>query len=334
MITGTGEASAEVSGAPRGAGSAESGADGEPVAARSTRLDQVHDASARYGAESLMHRGMAALDEDAPVSWGGEVVDELESQAWRDTAAETREDVELAATADSVRMYLRQLGRVPLLSASHEVELAKRIEAGLFAAERLSGMSGGERAGRPRLCRDLGWLVRDGQRAKAHLVEANLRLVVSVAKRYTGRGMAFLDLIQEGNLGLIRAVEKFDYVMGFKFSTYATWWIRQAIARAMADQARTIRIPIHVVEVINRLGSMHRQMLGRLGREPTIDELAREMDLTPSKVRELQHFAVEPLWLDQPLVSPAPSRAWVRSSRTPAPSPRWRRCRSRCCATS
>jgi RNA polymerase sigma factor (sigma-70 family) len=177
------------------------------------------------------------------------------------------------ATADPVKDYLKQIGKVPLLNAAEEVELAMRIEAGLFAEEKLSHMSASEKSSQLGL--DLQWVARDGQRAKSHLLGANLRLVVSLAKRYTGRGMQFLDLIQEGNLGLIRAVEKFDYTKGFKFSTYATWWIRQAITRAMADQARTIRIPVHMVEVINKLARVQRQMLQDLGREPTPEELAR-----------------------------------------------------------
>ncbi|WP_084210694.1 RNA polymerase sigma factor [Pseudonocardia acaciae] len=217
-----------------------------------------------------------------------------------DPEPDARDDMALAVTADSVRAYLRQLGKVPLLTASQEVELAKRIEAGLFAAERLESVTGSDQR---RLRRELRWLVRDGQRAKEHLLEANLRLVVSVAKRYTGRGMAFLDLIQEGNLGLMRAVEKFDHVKGYKFSTYATWWIRQAIARAMADQSRTIRIPIHLVEVINRMGRVQREMLRELGREPSVEELAAQLELTSARVRELRRISLEPVSLDQPVGS-------------------------------
>jgi RNA polymerase primary sigma factor len=201
------------------------------------------------------------------------------------------------ATADPVKDYLKQIGKVPLLNAEQEVELAKRIEAGLFAEEKL--------AERERLSTDaridLEWIAEDGTRAKNHLLEANLRLVVSLAKRYTGRGMLFLDLIQEGNLGLIRAVEKFDYTKGYKFSTYATWWIRQAITRAMADQARTIRIPVHMVEVINKLARVQRQMLQDLGREPTPEELAVELDMTPEKVIEVQKYGREPISLHTPL---------------------------------
>ena len=202
------------------------------------------------------------------------------------------------ATADPVKDYLKQIGRVALLNAEREVELAKRIEAGLFAEEKLArhggSMPDGERS-------DLQWVAEDGRRAKDHLLEANLRLVVSLAKRYTGRGMLFLDLIQEGNLGLIRAVEKFDYTKGYKFSTYATWWIRQAITRAMADQARTIRIPVHMVEVINKLARVQRQMLQDLGREPTPEELAVELDMTPEKVVEVQQYGREPISLHMPL---------------------------------
>ncbi|MFC0042140.1 RNA polymerase sigma factor [Actinomadura rayongensis] len=202
------------------------------------------------------------------------------------------------ATADPVKDYLKQIGKVPLLNAEQEVELAKRIEAGLFAEERLA-------ADGPAMSdedlEDFEWIAEDGRRAKNHLLEANLRLVVSLAKRYTGRGMLFLDLIQEGNLGLIRAVEKFDYTKGYKFSTYATWWIRQAITRAMADQARTIRIPVHMVEVINKLARVQRQMLQDLGREPTPEELAKELDMTPEKVVEVQKYGREPISLHTPL---------------------------------
>ena len=201
------------------------------------------------------------------------------------------------ATADPVKDYLKQIGKVALLNAELEVELAKRIEAGLFAEDKLATESKLAPADR----RDLNWVVKDGKRSKSHLLEANLRLVVSLAKRYTGRGMQFLDLIQEGNLGLIRAVEKFDYTKGFKFSTYATWWIRQAITRAMADQARTIRIPVHMVEVINKLARVQRQLLQDLGREPTPDELAAELDMTPEKVVEVQKYGREPISLSTPL---------------------------------
>ncbi|NIZ92157.1 RNA polymerase sigma factor [Kineococcus rubinsiae] len=201
------------------------------------------------------------------------------------------------ATADPVKDYLKQIGKVALLNAEQEVELAKRIEAGLFAEEKLHS---GDKID-PKFKRELWWISEDGRRAKNHLLEANLRLVVSLAKRYTGRGMLFLDLIQEGNLGLIRAVEKFDYTKGYKFSTYATWWIRQAITRAMADQARTIRIPVHMVEVINKLARVQRQMLQDLGREPTPEELAKELDMTPEKVVEVQKYGREPISLHTPL---------------------------------
>src|SRR6184192_2700260 len=197
--------------------------------------------------------------------------------------------------ADLVRVYLNGIGRTALLTAAEEVELAKRIEAGVFAQHMLDTA---ERLPASRRA-ELQALVVDGHRAKNHLLEANLRLVVSLAKRYTGRGMPLLDLIQEGNLGLIRAVEKFDYAKGYKFSTYATWWIRQAITRAMADQARTIRIPVHMVEVINKLARVQRQMLQDLGREPSPDELAKEMDISPEKVLEIQQYAREPISLDQ-----------------------------------
>ncbi|CAN2207274.1 RpoD DNA-directed RNA polymerase, sigma subunit (sigma70/sigma32) [Candidatus Nanopelagicaceae bacterium] len=201
------------------------------------------------------------------------------------------------ATADPVKDYLKQIGRVALLNAELEVELATRVEAGLFAEEALKNTKKIDK----KLKRELEWIVEDGKRAKNHLLEANLRLVVSLAKRYTGRGMLFLDLIQEGNLGLIRAVEKFDYTKGYKFSTYATWWIRQAITRAMADQARTIRIPVHMVEVINKLARVQRQMLQDLGREPTPEELAKELDMTPEKVVEVQKYGREPISLHTPL---------------------------------
>ncbi|WP_328812988.1 RNA polymerase sigma factor [Rhodococcus sp. NBC_00297] len=226
---------------------------------------------------------------------GDFVWDEEESEALR----QARKDAELTASADSVRAYLKQIGKVALLNAEEEVELAKRIEAGLYAVQLMAeSAEKGEKLPVAQR-RDMTWICRDGNRAKNHLLEANLRLVVSLAKRYTGRGMAFLDLIQEGNLGLIRAVEKFDYTKGYKFSTYATWWIRQAITRAMADQARTIRIPVHMVEVINKLGRIQRELLQDLGREPTPEELAKEMDITPEKVLEIQQYAREPISLDQ-----------------------------------
>ncbi|MCF8610786.1 RNA polymerase sigma factor [Gordonia sp. HY285] len=268
-------------------------------------LDEVDDADIDLADEDLVvdeakpakakakAKGKAKADEE-PKS-GDFVWDEEESEALR----QARKDAELTASADSVRAYLKQIGKVALLNAEEEVELAKRIEAGLFSTERMRRiMESGEKLTVAQR-RDLSWIARDGNRAKNHLLEANLRLVVSLAKRYTGRGMAFLDLIQEGNLGLIRAVEKFDYTKGYKFSTYATWWIRQAITRAMADQARTIRIPVHMVEVINKLGRIQRELLQDLGREPTPEELAKEMDITPEKVLEIQQYAREPISLDQ-----------------------------------
>jgi len=214
-----------------------------------------------------------------------------------DDDAPAQQVVTAGATADPVKDYLKQIGKVALLNAEQEVELAKRIEAGLFAEER---MGSGDKI-EAKLKRELWWIAQDGKNAKNHLLEANLRLVVSLAKRYTGRGMLFLDLIQEGNLGLIRAVEKFDYTKGYKFSTYATWWIRQAITRAMADQARTIRIPVHMVEVINKLARVQRQMLQDLGREPSPEELAAELDMTPEKVVEVQKYGREPISLHTPL---------------------------------
>jgi RNA polymerase primary sigma factor len=230
--------------------------------------------------------------EEVVVPGGGFVLSNSE-----DDDIPTQSTTITGATADPVKDYLKQIGKVALLNAELEVELAKRIEAGLFAEEKLAG----KRKLARDMERDLKWVVKDGQKAKSHLLEANLRLVVSLAKRYTGRGMQFLDLIQEGNLGLIRAVEKFDYTKGYKFSTYATWWIRQAITRAMADQARTIRIPVHMVEVINKLARVQRQLLQDLGREPTPEELARELDMTPEKVVEVQKYGREPISLSTPL---------------------------------
>ncbi|MDQ0801597.1 RNA polymerase sigma factor [Arthrobacter sp. SLBN-112] len=215
-----------------------------------------------------------------------------------DDDAPVQQVMSAGATADPVKDYLKQIGKVALLNAEQEVDLALRIEAGLFAEEKIA--ADGDTMD-PKYKRELEFIIHDGKRAKNHLLEANLRLVVSLAKRYTGRGMLFLDLIQEGNLGLIRAVEKFDYTKGFKFSTYATWWIRQAITRAMADQARTIRIPVHMVEVINKLARVQRQMLQDLGREPTPEELALELDMTPEKVVEVQKYGREPISLHTPL---------------------------------
>ena len=252
-------------------------------------LAEVAGREIRLGGEGVEDAGREAASDE----WVRE--NREESEALR----QARKDAELTVSADSVQAYLKQIAKVALLGAEEEVELAKRIEAGLYAAERMRrAIDTGEKIS-PQLYRDLCWILRDGERARNHLLEANLRLVVSIAKRYTGRGMAFLDLIQEGNLGLIRAVEKFDYTKGYKFSTYATWWIRQAITRAMADQARTIRIPVHMVEVINKLGRLQRELLQDLGREPTPEELAKEMDITPEKVWEIQQYAREPISLDQ-----------------------------------
>jgi RNA polymerase primary sigma factor len=290
---------------------APSGADAAAKAAKATRGKKA-DTAGKPGEEpeegDLEVEAMAAeiedVVEDEPVELAqAAAADAADDFDWDDEESEAlkqaRRDAELTASADSVRAYLKQIGKVPLLNAEQEVDLAKRIEAGLYAAERLRAADeSGESLGSP-MTRDLLWISRDGERAKNHLLEANLRLVVSLAKRYTGRGMAFLDLIQEGNLGLIRAVEKFDYTKGYKFSTYATWWIRQAITRAMADQARTIRIPVHMVEVINKLGRIQRELLQDLGREPTPEELAKEMDITPEKVLEIQQYAREPISLDQ-----------------------------------
>ncbi|MFC0531118.1 RNA polymerase sigma factor [Phytohabitans kaempferiae] len=274
--------------------------------------EQPADGAAPEGeVEDIDPEALAAEIEDVVVEEPAELAEAAQADAtadsndfeWDDEESEAlkqaRRDAELTASADSVRAYLKQIGKVPLLNAEQEVELAKRIEAGLYAAERLRAAEDGEEKLPTQMHRDLSWIGRDGERAKNHLLEANLRLVVSLAKRYTGRGMAFLDLIQEGNLGLIRAVEKFDYTKGYKFSTYATWWIRQAITRAMADQARTIRIPVHMVEVINKLGRIQRELLQDLGREPTPEELAKEMDITPEKVLEIQQYAREPISLDQ-----------------------------------
>ena len=271
------------------AGSASSAGAEEAAAAEATTADL--EAAEVEPTEAEAGEAAADEEESSEFTWD----DEEESEALR----QARKDAEMTASADSVRAYLKQIGKVALLNAEEEVDLAKRIEAGLYGAERLrQAEEAGEKLAL-QMRRDLRWIVRDGERAKNHLLEANLRLVVSLAKRYTGRGMAFLDLIQEGNLGLIRAVEKFDYTKGYKFSTYATWWIRQAITRAMADQARTIRIPVHMVEVINKLGRIQRELLQDLGREPTPEELAKEMDITPDKVLEIQQYAREPISLDQ-----------------------------------
>jgi RNA polymerase primary sigma factor len=274
--------------------------DEEPIADAASDDEEEAADEAAPSAESAAVVPAAEDDEIAEPSEkdkasGDFVWDEEESEALR----QARKDAELTASADSVRAYLKQIGKVALLNAEEEVELAKRIEAGLYATQLMAELADkGEKLPAAQR-RDMMWICRDGDRAKNHLLEANLRLVVSLAKRYTGRGMAFLDLIQEGNLGLIRAVEKFDYTKGYKFSTYATWWIRQAITRAMADQARTIRIPVHMVEVINKLGRIQRELLQDLGREPTPEELAKEMDITPEKVLEIQQYAREPISLDQ-----------------------------------
>jgi RNA polymerase primary sigma factor len=257
-------------------------------------------AGAGPGGKPVPADGSAAPAEQAgrPRAGTGEGEDEAFVYGDDDDDLPAAQVASAGATADPVKDYLKQIGKVPLLNAEQEVELAKRIEAGLFAEEKLAEATGALRPGQ-RI--DMEWIAEDGRRAKNHLLEANLRLVVSLAKRYTGRGMLFLDLIQEGNLGLIRAVEKFDYTKGYKFSTYATWWIRQAITRAMADQARTIRIPVHMVEVINKLARVQRQMLQDLGREPTPEELAAELDMTPEKVIEVQKYGREPISLHTPL---------------------------------
>ncbi|MBW8484917.1 RNA polymerase sigma factor [Actinomadura parmotrematis] len=250
-------------------------------------VEEVAAPAAKTAAPGAKPEGVKAPGEEESFTLGD---DDEDAPAQQIAAA--------GATADPVKDYLKQIGKVPLLNAEQEVELAKRIEAGLFAEERLA--ADGPSMSEDDL-EDFEWIAEDGRRAKNHLLEANLRLVVSLAKRYTGRGMLFLDLIQEGNLGLIRAVEKFDYTKGYKFSTYATWWIRQAITRAMADQARTIRIPVHMVEVINKLARVQRQMLQDLGREPTPEELAKELDMTPEKVVEVQKYGREPISLHTPL---------------------------------
>ncbi len=269
-------------------------ADGDEAGDKAPAGDAKAPAAAAEEAPAAEDDDIAEPSEKDKAS-GDFVWDEEESEALR----QARKDAELTASADSVRAYLKQIGKVALLNAEEEVELAKRIEAGLYATQLMTEIADkGEKLPAAQR-RDMAWICRDGDRAKNHLLEANLRLVVSLAKRYTGRGMAFLDLIQEGNLGLIRAVEKFDYTKGYKFSTYATWWIRQAITRAMADQARTIRIPVHMVEVINKLGRIQRELLQDLGREPTPEELAKEMDITPEKVLEIQQYAREPISLDQ-----------------------------------
>jgi RNA polymerase primary sigma factor len=257
--------------------------------------DQVYQRLVGQGVEVVEDE---AITEEAEAGGAEDaVVEAPDVDEDRVRARKEADEALKAPTNDPVRMYLKEIGRVALLTAQQEVELAQRIESGLIAEAQL------EREGKLSQTKedDLRWQRRDGAMAKRHLVEANLRLVVSIAKRYVGRGMAFLDLIQEGNLGLIRAVEKFDYEKGFKFSTYATWWIRQAITRAIADQARTIRIPVHMVETINKLVRIQRQLLQDLGREPTADEIAEQMELPPEKVREIQKISQEPVSLETPV---------------------------------
>jgi RNA polymerase primary sigma factor len=248
--------------------------------------------------QRLVELGIDVVEDEAIAQETDPVEDAPDTDDDRVRARKEVDQALKAPTNDPVRMYLKEIGRVALLTAQEEVDLAKRIEAGLEAEEKLVSESStlSEDA-----ASDLMWVNHDGAVAKRHLVEANLRLVVSIAKRYVGRGMSFLDLIQEGNLGLIRAVEKFDYAKGFKFSTYATWWIRQAITRAIADQARTIRIPVHMVETINKLARIQRQLLQDLGREPTAQEIARQMELPPEKVREIQKISQEPVSLETPI---------------------------------
>ena len=260
--------------------------------------------------QRLVSLGVDVVEDPAVIDEDEEDDEEVEVEAEKEEVEATpdadedrvraRREVDMALKAptnDPVRMYLKEIGRVALLTAQEEVSLAKRIERGVLATEELE--KGGDIASAK--LAELRYDKRDGLAAKRHLVEANLRLVVSIAKRYVGRGMAFLDLIQEGNLGLIRAVEKFDYAKGFKFSTYATWWIRQAITRAIADQARTIRIPVHMVETINKLVRIQRQLLQDLGREPTAEEIAEQMEVTPEKVREIQKISQEPVSLETPV---------------------------------
>ena len=268
---------------------------GEYLAGQCATRYDARTGRARFGAWLLAHAKDRAVAEADEVKAAPKEILVLGNDDDEDLP--TAQVQVAGTTADPVKDYLEQIGKVPLLNAEQEVELAKRIKAGLSAKEKLA--DGNRLNDDQRL--DLEWIAEDGRRAKDHLLEANLRLVVSLAKRYTGRGMLFLDLIQEGNLGLIRAVEKFDYTKGYKFSTYATWWIRQAITRAMADQARTIRIPVHMVEVINKLARVQRQMLQDLGREPTPDELAVELDMTPEKVIEVQKYGREPISLHTPL---------------------------------
>jgi RNA polymerase primary sigma factor len=258
--------------------------------------DEVYQRLVTSGVEIVEDETIREEGEEEEEEAAEPAVDEDEE---RQRARREIDQAHRAPTNDPVRMYLKEIGKVALLTAQEEVDLAKRIEAGEDAAQKL-GSPDSEKLTPPQID-EYRWLERDGQRAKRHLVEANLRLVVSIAKRYVGRGMAFLDLIQEGNLGLIRAVEKFDHTKGFKFSTYATWWIRQAITRAIADQARTIRIPVHMVETINKLVRIQRQLLQDLGREPTAQEIADQMELAPEKVREIQKISQEPVSLHTPV---------------------------------
>ncbi len=260
--------------------------------------DDEEEHEAREVSEESEEDRKAAHELAAKVKGAFVVDDSEDDESVTPSGNPKRRVVTAGATADPVKDYLKQIGRVSLLNAEQEVDLSERIEAGLYAQHLLDTDDEGMDFKRRR---ELKWAANDGKKAKDHLLEANLRLVVSLAKRYTGRGMLFLDLIQEGNLGLIRAVEKFDYTKGYKFSTYATWWIRQAITRAMADQARTIRVPVHMVEVINKLSRVQRQMLQDLGREPTPDELARELDMPVEKVQEVQKYGREPISLHTPL---------------------------------
>jgi len=280
---------------------AEGSITGADLAEKLSVLDLTPDATDLIY-QRLIDMGVDIVEEEGIVEEEEEPTDPAETSSDVDEGrAKARREVELALKApsnDPVRMYLKEIGRVPLLTAQEEVSLAKRYEAGMLATERLA--SEGDRLPRAKIA-ELMVVQHDGTLAKRHLVEANLRLVVSIAKRYVGRGMAFLDLIQEGNMGLIRAVEKFDYDKGFKFSTYATWWIRQAITRAIADQARTIRIPVHMVETINKLLRIQRQLLQDLGREPTTEEIGKQMELSSEKVREIQKISQEPVSLETPI---------------------------------
>ena len=271
--------------------------------------------------QRLVDLGVEIVEDEAIAEEDEEEEEETQAPDADEDRVRARKEVEMALKAptnDPVRMYLKEIGRVALLTAQEEVDLALRIEHGLEAEAKLE--TEGDKLSADEIA-DLKWTRRDGLRAKRHLVEANLRLVVSIAKRYVGRGMQFLDLIQEGNLGLIRAVEKFDHTKGFKFSTYATWWIRQAITRAIADQARTIRIPVHMVETINKLVRIQRQLLQDLGREPTADEIAHQMELSPEKVREIQKISQEPVSLETPVGEEEDSHLgdFIEDSEAPVP---------------